>query len=66
MAPTKTDSDKAIELPTEEEIRSTFQTLGLISTSGPSGYAYLSEWGPQAPAPVFDVIQTTTSAPRIA
>jgi hypothetical protein len=63
MAPTKTDSKK-IELPTEEEIRETFQTLGLLSATGPTGYAYISPWGPAAPARLFEVIRTTTSAPR--
>jgi len=64
MAPTKIDSDQTSDLPTDEEILDTFQALGLLPTSGPTGYAYLSAWGPVAPTQVFNVIRTSNSAPR--
>lgn len=63
--PVTTDLDNLTEdLPTDDEIRETFAALGL-ATSGPSGYPYLNLGGAQS-GRVFEVVRTSTSAPRIA
>lgn len=56
-------SDLVQDLPTAEEITETFDRLGLAG-SGPSGYNYISSWNSVQPTHVFDVVRTSTSAPR--
>lgn len=56
-------NDLVHELPTTEEIAATFDRLGLAG-SGPSGYNYISAWNSVQPTHIFDVVRTSTSAPR--
>lgn len=47
----------------DQEIDETFRQLGLGSV-GPTGYHYLSNWGPEPRVAIFDVVRTSSSTPR--